>query len=95
MGKDKRHIPIRTCVSCGARRNKKELIRLVLDTQGVVIRDDSGKKKGRGAYVCKRKSCWEKLGKCSLLNRAFKKEGPIVVRENATPGGEKSSLMNS
>jgi predicted RNA-binding protein YlxR (DUF448 family) len=92
MGKDKRHIPIRTCVSCGAKRNKKELIRLVLDAQGVVIRDDSGKNEGRGAYVCKSKSCWEKLRKGNLLNRAFRKEGPILVRENATPGGKKLSL---
>ena len=79
MGKDKGHIPIRTCVSCGAKRNKKELIRLVLDAQGVVIRDDSGKGEGRGAYVCLSKSCWDNLRKGRLLNRAFRKEGPMVV----------------
>jgi|GEM_PF-616695 len=92
MGKDKRHIPIRTCISCGAKRTKKELIRLVLDAQGVVIRDDSGKNDGRGAYVCRSKSCWERLRKGSLLNRAFRKEGPIVVHVNATFGGKKSSF---
>ena len=79
MGKDKGHIPIRTCVSCRAKRNKKELIRLVLDAQGVVIRDDSGKGEGRGAYVCMSKSCWDSLRKGRLLNRAFKKQGPRVV----------------
>ena len=79
MGKDKGHTPIRTCVSCGAKRNKKELIRLVLDAQGVVIRDDSGKGEGRGAYVCMSKSCWESLKRGRRLNRAFKKEGPMVV----------------
>jgi len=79
MGKDKGHIPIRTCVSCGAKRNKKELIRLVLDAQGVIIGYDSGKGEGRGAYVCMSKSCWESLRKGRLLNRAFRKEGPMVL----------------
>ncbi len=84
MGKDRGHKPTRTCVSCGAKRNKKELIRLVLGAQGVVIRDDSGKGEGRGAYVCMRKSCWENLMSDKRLNRAFKKEGPMVVHETAT-----------
>ena len=92
MGKDKGHIPIRTCVSCGAKRNKKELIRLVLDAQGVVIRDESGKGEGRGAYVCKSKYCWESLRRGSRFNRAFKKEGPIVVHEAATSDDKKLSL---
>ena len=83
MGKDKGHISIRTCVSCGAKRNKKELIRLVLHAQGVVIRDDSGKCEGRGAYVCMSKSCWESLRRGRRLNRAFKKEGPMVVHADS------------
>ena len=52
---------------------------MVLDAQGVVIRDDSGKGEGRGAYVCMRKSCWASLRRGRLLNRAFKKDGPMVV----------------
>jgi uncharacterized protein len=98
MGKDKGHNPIRTCVSCGAKRNKKELIRLVLDAQGVVIRDDSSKGKGRGAYVCMSKSCWENLQRGRRLNRAFRKEGPMVVhagghfQEGKPPGGKKLTL---
>lgn len=83
MGKGKGHNPIRTCVSCGAKRNKKELIRLVLDAQGVVIRDDSGKSEGRGAYVCMNKSCWESLRRGRLLNRAFRKEVPMVVHADS------------
>lgn len=83
MGKGKGHNPIRTCVSCGAKRNKKELIRLALDAQGVVIRDDSGKNEGRGAYVCMSKFCWESLRRGRLLNRAFRKEVPMVVHADS------------
>jgi hypothetical protein len=78
MVRGKEHIPIRTCISCGVKRNKNELIRLILDTKGVVRRDDFGKRHGsRGAYVCPNKFCWENLRKGKRLNRAFKKNGPI------------------
>ena len=79
MGRHKGHIPIRTCISCGVKRSKNELIRLVLDVQGLVVRDDFNKRQGRGAYVCPRKSCWESLRSRKLLNRAFRKEGRIIV----------------
>ena len=79
-GRNKGHIPIRTCISCGAKRNKNELIRLVLDAQGLVVQDGYGKGQGRGAYVCPRKSCWENLERGSRLMKAFRKEGPIVIR---------------
>ena len=79
MGKNKKSIPIRTCIACGAKRSKNELIRLVLDAQGQVMRDDSVNRKGRGAYVCPRKTCWERLRNGRRLNRAFKKEGTITV----------------
>ena len=83
MGKGKGHNPIRTCVLCGAKRNKRDLIRLALDAQGVVIRDDSGKSEGRGAYVCMSKFCWENLRRGRLLNRAFRKEVPMVVHADS------------
>ena len=79
MGRHKGHIPIRTCISCGTKRSKNELIRLVLDTHGLVVRDDFAKRQGRGAYVCPRKSCWESLRSRKLPNRAFRKEGHIIV----------------
>ena len=78
IGREKRHIPIRTCVSCGARRSKNELVRMVMDDQGFVIRDNSGKGQGRGAYICSNKSCGERLGKGCRINRAFRKDGPVA-----------------
>ena len=78
MGKDKGHIPIRTCLSCGAKRGKKDLIRLILDARGLVVRDCSGSGQGRGAYVCPARDCWDKLEDRGRLNRAFRTQGPLA-----------------
>jgi predicted RNA-binding protein YlxR (DUF448 family) len=72
MGKGKGHIPMRTCISCGTKRRKKELIRLRLSGQGLLIRDDVGEGHGRGAYVCSSKACWESLVKGRRVNGNFK-----------------------
>jgi predicted RNA-binding protein YlxR (DUF448 family) len=61
MGKGKGHIPIRTCVSCGAKRPKKELIRLGLDKEGRLVKDCSLNIHGRGVYVCEDISCMGNL----------------------------------
>ena len=67
----KGHIPIRTCVSCGTRRRKRELLRLVLDAQGVVVVDKERKAQSRGAYVCPSEPCITLLGKSERLRKAF------------------------
>ena len=79
MGKAKGHVPIRTCVSCGAKQGKRELIRLVLNGGGQVIRDDQGKVQGRGAYVCKRESCCEQLTRNRHLGRRFRTGKAITI----------------
>ncbi len=54
-----KHIPIRQCIACRERRPKRELLRVVLTEAGPVL-DPTGRKPGRGAYVCPDKSaCWE------------------------------------
>jgi len=91
MGRNKGHTPIRTCISCGAKRGRKELVRLVLDPRGLVVRDYSGKGRGRGAYVCLNKPCIGKLETGDRLKRAFRKEGPLSLhpefREEMSGGG--------
>jgi predicted RNA-binding protein YlxR (DUF448 family) len=77
MPRRERHIPVRTCVSCGAKRSKTDLIRLVVDAEGRVVRDDSGRRTGRGAYVCPEKNCWENLEKSGRLSRALRCSGPL------------------
>lgn len=79
MGKSKGHIPIRTCLSCGAKRSKGELIRLGLTPENRLVRDDQGTWQGRGAYVCKNKSCWEKLLRYRHLGRRFRANGSVTI----------------
>jgi len=52
-----RHIPQRTCVSCGTKASKRELLRIVASKDGDVQLDPSGKANGRGAYVCREGNC--------------------------------------
>jgi uncharacterized protein len=54
-----RHVPQRTCISCRQVRPKRELIRVVRTSLGHVELDATGKKSGRGAYLCAKRSCWE------------------------------------
>jgi hypothetical protein len=79
MGKAKGHIPIRTCISCGAKRRKRELIRLVVNGGGQIIKDDQGKVQGRGVYVCRRESCREQLSKNRRLGRRFRTGKAITI----------------
>ncbi len=77
MEKSKEHVPIRMCLSCRTKRGKQELIRLTLDSYGQLVVDENKMKKGRGAYVCPDKSCWEILNDGNRLRRAFKREDMI------------------
>jgi len=68
-------IPIRTCIGCNESKPKRELIRIVKTSDGDVSIDLTGKKNGRGAYICPSVSCLEKAIKTKRLSRAF--EMPI------------------
>jgi predicted RNA-binding protein YlxR (DUF448 family) len=54
-----KHIPQRSCVACGEVRPKRELVRLVRVPGGGVEVDPSGRKAGRGAYLCPVPDCWQ------------------------------------
>jgi uncharacterized protein len=54
-----RHVPQRTCVACRQVRPKRELLRIVRTPAGHVELDPTGKKPGRGTYLCARRSCWD------------------------------------
>lgn len=66
-------VPIRMCLSCRERKEKKSLIRLVRTLQGTLEIDPTGKKAGRGAYVCPSRACVERLERKSL-SLAFRVE---------------------
>ncbi|MBN1106887.1 MAG: YlxR family protein [Deltaproteobacteria bacterium] len=71
MGKGSDHVPVRTCICCGAKRSKVALLRLVLDDEGYVVKDEPMERPGRGAYVCRSESCLKSLPK-GRLERAFR-----------------------
>ena len=65
-------IPQRQCIGCREMKNKKDLIRILkTDTEGIII-DVTGKKNGRGAYICSSRECLEKSIKNHGLERSFK-----------------------
>lgn len=64
-------IPLRQCVGCGEMKSKKDMLR-VLKTEDSIILDTTGKKNGRGAYVCKNAECLRKAKKTKGLDRSFK-----------------------
>ena len=85
MGSTRGHIPIRTCICCGAKRNKRELIRFVLDPDGMVGRDDRGKGQGRGAYICRNEACLSVLKTGKGLNRAFRRKVSMPISCKSFP----------
>ncbi|MBR1758468.1 MAG: YlxR family protein [Lachnospiraceae bacterium] len=64
-------IPLRQCVGCREQKNKKELIRVIRSPEGEILIDATGKKNGRGAYICNDKACLAKAKKSKALERSL------------------------
>lgn len=64
-------IPMRMCLGCQEMKPKKELIRVVKNKENEISLDFTGKNPGRGAYICKNVSCFEKAKKGRKFERAF------------------------
>jgi len=64
-------IPLRMCLGCHEMKPKKELIRIVRDKEGAISVDFTGKKAGRGAYICRSTDCLKKAEKGKKLEKAF------------------------
>lgn len=67
-----RKVPQRMCLGCGEMKSKRELIRVVRTPDGEILVDHTGKKAGRGAYVCHNLSCLEIVIKNRKLEKALK-----------------------
>ena len=65
-------IPLRQCVGCGEMKNKKEMLRVLKTEDEGIVLDTTGKKNGRGAYICPDAECLKKARKSRGLERAFK-----------------------
>ena len=67
-----RHVPERTCVGCRTTSAKREFVRVIRTPEGAVELDPTGKRNGRGAYLCSRHDCWEQALKKDRLARALR-----------------------
>lgn len=75
-------IPMRQCVGCGDMKGKKEMMRVLKTTEGPIVLDVTGKKNGRGAYLCKQADCLKMARKNKGLERSFKMSIPDEVYDS-------------
>lgn len=76
-----RKLPQRMCVGCRQMKNKKELVRIVRTPQGDIEIDRTGKRAGRGAYLCPAQECLDQAVKGKRLQKALEREIPGDVLE--------------
>lgn len=74
-------VPLRKCLGCNEMKPKKELLRVVRNSQGIISIDTTGKAQGKGAYICDSKQCFEKAKETKAFNRAFKSDVPEEIYE--------------
>ena len=72
-------IPLRQCVGCAEMKGKKDLMRVLKTAEGDICLDVTGKKNGRGAYVCKNRDCLKLARRNKGLERSFKMSIPNEV----------------
>lgn len=77
-----RKIPMRQCRGCNEHKPKSELLRVVRSPEGEISLDFTGKKNGRGAYVCRKVACLKKARKANRLERELGVEIPEEVYES-------------
>lgn len=79
QNKQEKRIPMRKCVGCGEMIGKKGAVRVVRDKDGNISVDPTGKKSGRGAYICKDVNCLDAAVKGKKLERSFKCRIPAEI----------------
>ena len=72
-------VPQRQCIGCGQMKGKKEMMRILRSAEGEILLDTTGKKNGRGAYLCRSMECLKKARKNKGLERSFKMSIPNGV----------------
>lgn len=75
-------VPMRSCCGCREKKAKNELIRVVRTPDGAVELDKTGRKSGRGVYICNNPECFKKARKIGAIARALECEIPETVYEN-------------
>ena len=75
-------IPQRQCIGCGEMKGKKEMIRVIKTAEGEILLDATGRKNGRGAYLCPSEECLKKAIKNKGLERSFKMAIPKEIYDS-------------
>lgn len=75
----KKKIPMRQCTGCGEMKSKKELIRVIKTPKDEIVIDFTGKKNGRGAYLCNSYECFTKARKTKAIERSLKTTIPDEI----------------
>lgn len=76
MGKQ---IPLRQCIGCREMKPKNQLVRIIKTPENTICLDKTGKKNGRGAYICFNETCFNKAVKSKGIDKALKVEVPLDV----------------
>ncbi len=79
QNKQQKRVPLRKCVGCGEMIGKKGAVRVVRDKDGNISVDPTGKKSGRGAYICRDVNCLDAAIKGKKLERSFKCRIPAEI----------------
>ena len=74
-------VPLRQCIGCQEMKSKKEMIRVIKTAEDEIMLDATGRKNGRGAYLCPSMECFKKAVKSKGLERSFKMAIPKEVYE--------------
>lgn len=77
-------IPMRQCIGCGEMKSKKELLRILRTQEGEILLDATGRKNGRGAYICPNAECLKKAKRSKGLERSFKMRIDDEIYDNLT-----------
>lgn len=75
-------VPMRQCIGCGEMKSKRDMMRVLRTTEGEIVLDATGRKNGRGAYLCGSPECFKKAVKSKGLERALKTPIPAEVYES-------------
>lgn len=87
-------VPMRMCVACREMKPKKELIRVVRTPEDEIVADETGRRNGRGAYLCRAEACFNKALKTRALDRALEQplsqEAADYLRQVIVGGGNEA-----
>ncbi len=78
----KKKIPQRMCIGCGEMKDKRDMLRVIKTSDDEIMIDATGKKNGRGAYVCRSLRCLEMAVKNKGLERSLKQSIPVEVYDS-------------